>query len=309
MLVLVAVVATAFAINAVYLRGINQILIERALHDLEQETEFFKYPLDGIISELKDDLRLLLQLPAIPGMMRARYNNGVDPKDQATEVQWTDRLASIFSGMLRTRPRYLRLRFAGVADRGKELVRVERSRDQIVLAEPSQLLQVADQDFFQEILRLSPDTIYLSPMQLSREAGQITLPHTLTVRVGLPVYGPDQKIFGMITINADLGALLSDMKQQLPSKSTLYVTNIAGDYLVPPDQSFLYASDLGHGRRIQQDYPKLQSVTLNRTREKVTFVPEDTLHGNVLAFRKYRYDPLNPDPYAERQLSSRLPQG
>ncbi len=296
-LVLVAVVATAFAINAVYLRGINQILIDRALHDLEQETDFFKYPLDGIISELKENLRLLVQLPAVPGLMRARQNNGVDPQDRATEAQWTDRLATIFSGMLRTHPRYLRIRLAGIADQGRELAKVERSRDQIVRAEPSQLLQVADQDYFQEILRFSPDTIYLSPMQLSREAGQITLPHTLTLRVGLPVYGPDQKIFGILTINADLGALLSDMKQQLPSKSTLYVTNIAGDYLVHPDQSFLYASDLSHDRRIQQNYPNLQDVTLNRTREKVTFVPDDTVQGNVLAYRKYRYDPLNPDNF------------
>src|SRR5258706_10074942 len=72
-----AVVTTALAVNEVYVRGANQILIERSIKDLEQSADYFRYPLDGVIGELKDDAQLLAHLSATQGLMRARLNKGV----------------------------------------------------------------------------------------------------------------------------------------------------------------------------------------------------------------------------------------
>src|SRR5262245_53671476 len=118
------VAITALAINEVYLRGANKILTDRAVSDLEQETNFFKYPLDGIIAQLKNDVRLVSRLQATQGLVRARLNRGVDPVDRSTEAQWSDRLATTFEEMLRTRTYYRRVRFMAVVDGGKDVLRV-----------------------------------------------------------------------------------------------------------------------------------------------------------------------------------------
>jgi len=302
---IVSVVAlTAFAINEVYLRGSNQILTDRAVSDLAQETEFFKYPLDNIVSELKDDVQLISRLQATLGLMRARLHNGIDPEDRSTRAQWEDRLATTFVEMLRTREHYRRIRFIGVADGGRDILRVERFGNQIERLSDAKLQRAADEVFFRDALSLAPGEVYLSEVNLSRDEGQLTSPYWLTLRAVVPIYTADNEVFGVIVINADFGAVLSDLRRNLQTAHTLYVANSAGDYLVHPDPSYLYASDLKHDHFIQRDHPNLLPVIANPKQDKAMFLPTGTGTGNVLAFQKYHYDALHPQRYLDIALEA-----
>lgn len=296
-LIIAAVVVTALAVNEVYMRGSNQILIERAIHDLEKEAEFFRYPLDGVIHQLKDDVQLLSNLSATKGLVGARLNEGIDPESASSEAQLTDRLATTFNEMLRTREHYRRIIFIGVADDRKEILRVERFGNRVERMPASKLVESGNESYFEGALRLMPGDTYLSEPSLIRDEGKVMVPHTLALRAVVPIYTANKEPFGVIMINMDFGMVLADIRRHLAANRGLYIANASGDYLTHPDKSRLYATDLGHEYRIQQDKPRLLEVMGNPRQENATFLPETAEHHNVFVFQKYHYDPLNPGNY------------
>src|SRR5882672_11014042 len=66
-----SVVVTALAVNEVYMRGSNQLLIDRSIEGLQEEAGYFQAPLQGIIDALKDDVQLLAHTHAADGIVRA----------------------------------------------------------------------------------------------------------------------------------------------------------------------------------------------------------------------------------------------
>lgn len=296
-LVIAAVVATALAVNEIYVRGSNQILIDRAINDLEKEAEFFSYPLSGRIERLKDDAELLAALHATQGLMRAHLNGGKDPVTQTPQSAFEERLSTTFIEMLRTRAAYQRIRFIGVANGGKDILRVERFGNLIERMPDNKLEASAQERYFQETLQRMPGEIYLSEPNLDRQFGKITQPHTLVLRAAIPIFTTDKEPFGIILINMDFGNVLQDIRPNLAEDRGLYLTNASGDYLLHPDPTVLYASDLGHERRIQHDRPQLLKLMGNTKEEKATFQPQDPESGQVFTFRKYHFNPLTPHQY------------
>ncbi|HEY7646997.1 MAG TPA: response regulator [Hyphomicrobiales bacterium] len=296
-LVVGAVIVTALAVNEVYVRGSNQILIDQAIADLEKEAEFFRYPLGSKIDQLKDDAQLLAHLHATQGIVRASSNGGRDPESQLPLTDFEDRLATTFTEMLRTREYYRQIRFIGVADQGKEILKVERFGNRIERTPVSQLEQRGTERYLQDTLRLTPGDVYLSEASLNKEGGKVSLPHILVLRAAVPIFTAEKDPFGIIIVNIDFGAVIQDIRRHLAENRGLYVANASGDYLAHPDTSQLYATDLGHEHRIQRDRPRLIEVMGNPKQDKATFLPRDKAQGSVFAFRKYRYDPLNQDNY------------
>jgi CheY-like chemotaxis protein len=292
-----AVVITALAVNQVYLRGSNQILIDRSIEGLEQEAEFFEYPLQGIINQLSDDARLLAELQATQGLMRARLNGGVDPVDGSTSAQLESRLATTFTEMLRTREHYRRVRYVGVADGGLELLRVERLGAQIERRPESRLERSGGESHIQGALRVSPGQVYLAEPTLERDQGEISLPLTLVMPAAVPIFDEANEPFGVVVINMDFGVVLAEIRGRVAEGRRLVIANASGDYLLHPDSSKLYASDLGHDHRLQSDDPRLLDVMGDPERSAATFTPPDRRNGSVLAVRKDRFNALDRNDF------------
>ncbi|MCW5589738.1 MAG: response regulator [Legionellales bacterium] len=296
LLVMGAVLLTAFAINEVYVHGSRQILTERALANLENETDYIRYPLSGEIKQLKADAELLSKLSSTTALVRASLHNGVDPIDGLSTQQLNNRLAVTFSEMLSTRKDYQQIRFIGVKNNGQDLIAIERFGNRIERITSSKLQQNFQERYFQDALRLIPGEVYLSEPSLAKQNGKIVLPHTLVLQTGIPIYTPEKEPFGIILITMNLGLVLQDIQQQLPESRTLYITNSSGDYLLHPDKSKLFATDLKHDRRVQQDNSWLIPVMNHSNQVHATFIPQE-ISGEVYAFQKYFYDPLNPKNY------------
>src|SRR5262245_16951900 len=84
-LVIAAVMLTAFAVNEVYMRGSVEILTEDAIHDLDTETGFLRYPLNSKLDEIRDDVRLLANLPTLQEIIRASLNDKRDPGSKSPQ--------------------------------------------------------------------------------------------------------------------------------------------------------------------------------------------------------------------------------
>lgn len=298
LLIIGTVLITALAVNEVYLRGSNQILIDRAISDLETEAKYFEYPLSGKIEQLRDDVQLLANLQATQGIVQAIVNSGRRDADAETvRSGLEDRLTTTFSEMLRTRQNYLQIRLIGIADEGKELLRVGRSGTKIEKTPYSKLQKKGNNNYFKESFDIKPGEVYLSAINLNEEFGEISVPHILVLRASVPLFTTENDPFGIIIINMNFGAILQDVKNHLSSNLGLYIVEANGDYLIHPDQTKLYATDLKHEHRIQRDRPELLGIMANGKQQTATLIPTDTVAGKVFAFQKYSYDPLRPENY------------
>lgn len=186
-------------------------LRDSALRELQEEVLFLTADFDSKIDELRRDTKFLSTVPPIQGILRAAQNDGVDPKDQSSAKQWKTRLVQIFQEILAAKEEYLQVRYIGVADGGKELVRVERDSGIIRIRPEAQLQQKAQEPYFKAITEYPRERIYLSEFTLNREWGHIVEPRQLVIRAAISIYDQHGQIFGFIIINMLAEKLLSGL--------------------------------------------------------------------------------------------------
>lgn len=212
---------------------------------------------DGI-NTLRRDVMFLANTPPVQAIIRASQAQGSGGGDSDSFDVLADRLQVIFSSLAAARPEYYQIRYIGLADDGRELVRVDVVDSRPVVTPPDRLQGKADRDYFQATLPLPAGQVYVSEINLNREFGEIQTPHIRTLRVATPVYGPGEVLFGMVVINTDVGDLLDSAVTNLPPGVEAYITNDSGDYLAHPDASRSFGFDLRQRYTWQQDMPALR---------------------------------------------------
>lgn len=294
-LITVLVCSVAATFNLIYSSESKRILTEKAVSDLTQEANFFEFPLLGQINQLRDDVRFLRAVPPTDGLIRTRFNRGMDPLDGSTEKQWLYRLSTIFREMLRTREHYLQIRYIGVTDGGKEILRVDRFGQEIVTIPKEKLQRKGERSYFRETIELKEGEIYLSEIELNREHGKIKKPYQLTLRAAVPVYDQEARIFGIVIVNVNFSEMLISIKNHIVKDRLLYIANSRGSYIYHPDSSKLYADDLKTKYRIQEDYPRLLEV-ISKRQKNMTLLPERE-SGQIVSLSQFYYDERNKNRY------------
>lgn len=178
---------------------------------LENEVVYLTGDIQAKIDELRSDVSFLASVPSIQGIVRASFHENIDPKDGSSMEQWKSRLQIIFHEMLDAKKNYLQLRYIGVSNNGKEIVRQERKGLKLVEIPESWLQEKAKEIYFKEISKLEPYNVYLSRINLNREFGKIEEPKRLVIRAGMPIYGPNKILFGMVVINMLADELFSSL--------------------------------------------------------------------------------------------------
>ena len=122
------VIVTAASSAGLILSRLTDQLIESRLGELDRATALQASMFRARINELQRDVTLLAGTPPIEGIARAQAHDGADPEDGSTVAQWQRRLSVIFEQTLLSKPAYLQVRYIGMADDARELVRVQRRR-------------------------------------------------------------------------------------------------------------------------------------------------------------------------------------
>jgi len=202
------------------------------------------------LQELSQDVSFLAGTPPIEGIIRSQKNGGLDPLDGSTETQWLDRLATIFENMLHAKSDYLKCRYIGVADQGRELVRVGQTNGMIERVPIDELQQKGKESYFQGNMEIG--RVSLSKINLERENGVIVTPHQPVIRASIPVFDGDQ-FFGLIIINMNYEKRLKLVADQLANFQEVMITNDRGDYLYHKDHAKTFGFDLEKRHIIYQD--------------------------------------------------------
>ena len=254
------VLLTAAAVAFLIYRNIEAIAVPRTLERIEMRARLLAADLEASVRGTRADVTT--QGSAVDGVVSARIAGGVHPADGTSEAQWRHRLAARFAAELAAKPDYSQYRLIGIADGGREIVRVDRMGPggAIRIVPDAELQRKGDRDYFKAAIRLRAGEVYASPIDFNQEEGVIETPHVPTLRVASPVFAHDGKRFGILIINVDLRSAFDRIRAAPRPGASVYLVNERGDYLVHPDRAREFGFELGKPMRLQDDFPSLANA-------------------------------------------------
>lgn len=278
---------------------LNDALVEREIEQLTVAGQVSGQNASNVVSGLREDAFSLADTPPVQGLIRARAGGGIDPQDGSTEEQWRSRLASIFQSVLRSKPYYFQIRYIGVADGGREMVRVQRWGNVLQTTPVNQLQQKGDRLYFKRGAQLRAGEIYLSDIELNREYGRIMEPYLPTWRIVVPVFADDMNdLFGMIVINADVRLVFNMLNAKKEAGRFLYITNHRGEFLFHPDPTQEFGFEFGKQYVIQEMLPQIDSALRLRGVPDATFVADVSGQGKTaVGVTKVQMNPQQIDRF------------
>ncbi len=288
MLVLVVlVVTTAVASAGAIVQELDEQLVRSKRTELRREVDVQAVRFQDRVDELVRDVRVLAGTPPIQGIIRATEAGGIDPKDGSSIEQWRRRLEVIFAEILGSKPTYLQARYIGIADGGRELIRVERSLgSDVSVVDIDDLQQKGDEPYFRATIARGAGKVYLSQMNLNRENGAIEEPRTPVLRAALPIFGSDGEPFGIVIINHALAPSLEAMVTVTNSAHRYFVVNAEGAYLAHPDPARAFEFEDGASTRVTDDFPEVAPLIAGEV-DDVNLL----LEAGVLSARRLHFGP------------------
>ncbi|WP_407177960.1 PAS domain S-box protein [Bradyrhizobium sp. STM 3562] len=279
-LALAMILVVAAAVSAVGLLGyhnLEQALLPRILDRIESHSKLVASDLRSYVRGARADVATFSTRTAVQGMVTAHVNGGTDPVDHVAESTWRGRLIGQLAAELEAKPAYSQFRLIGLDDGGRELVRVDRSgpNGAVRVVPDGELQRKGDRAYFKETIKLKPDEVYVSPVDLNQENGTIEVPHVPTLRVATPIFAPGGKLFGIVVINVDMRPCLERIRTPARPGEQIYVVDAKGDYLVHPEPSREFASDLGGRRDWQKDFPYFASL-VGGSQSGVRVIPDSS---------------------------------
>ncbi|TPQ28427.1 hybrid sensor histidine kinase/response regulator [Bradyrhizobium guangdongense] len=236
-------------------RALEEALLPRVLDRIESHARQLASELESYANGARADIATFRTRAAARGMINAHFNNGIDPVDQLSESTWRERLLTRLVADVGANPAYAKFRVIG-AD-GTEYLRVDREgpNGAVRVVSDEALQKKGDRFFFQETIKLAEDQIYVSPVDLNVDDDVIQTPYVPTLRVAAPIFGTNHQPFGIVIVNIDMRKILERIRTSARPGEQVYVVGRNGDYLVHPDRSREYGSQLGKPTRWQNDFP------------------------------------------------------
>jgi len=290
------VVLASACIGFLVYQRLNTALITQELRELDNINQIVSVQFEEMISSLQSDVLFLSRTEPVQGIMRAQRSDGTDPLRGTSERVWRQQLMNLFQEMLVAKDNYLQIRFIGIADNGRELVRAWRNNDLATGLINEDLQQKGDRTYFKEAIQYAANDIYISPIELNRENGEIVVPHQPVIRVAVPVYTSEDTPFGIVIINYDVNLHFKKLEKKLALGQQLYITNQFGDFLLHPDTSKTFAFEFSQPYRIADAFPFITSELFSHNHETVV-ANTYSEQAMTLNFQKVYYDKLKPENF------------
>jgi PAS domain-containing protein len=238
--------------------NVAALVLPRALDRIDTRTRLMAAELEATVRSARPSVLGFVSAVAVKKIVRASLAGGIIP-DGIALTTWRDRLARRFVSELKANPDYLQFRVIGVADGGREILRVDRQvpGGPIRIVPDGELQQKGDRPYFQTTLALPPGEVYVSSVDLNREHGTIDVPHVPVLRASSPIHAPDGKPFGIVIINVDMRAAFARIRLHATPSAETYVVNEQGDYLIHSDLTREFGFEFGKQFRLQDDFPEL----------------------------------------------------
>ena len=235
----VALLVLAVFAGAVYRQAASHqrdLARQQGAHLLALESEL----LERELASMRADLAYLAQQP-LPG----RVLDGEPGALRALEREYL--------GFARAKPRYVQVR---LLDRtGRERVRINRRGAALERVEAGLLQEKGDRYYFQQAIGLPLGSVFVSPLDLNVEQGEIERPPRPVIRLAAPVRGSLGVNRGLLVLNYAGDLLLDELRglAEATGGRTALIDD-AGEYLLAADPRREWGWLLGHGASFGRDH-------------------------------------------------------
>ena len=295
---LVIVIAGAFGLMRIEESRLREIHLDEQRGQLAESLHAEKQRLNMAIDKLRRDVLFLSDTPPVSGIVRATENGGIDPRESDTRETWERRLQEIFSAFASANPDYYRIRYIGVADGGRELVRVDMRDGKAKVIPQAELERKSGPDYFKATVATDIGQVHLSEFGLNQEPVAAMQPMRPTLSAAVPVFAPDGKPFGVVVVNMDAGQLLFLVSRGLPTGIRAHIANMNGDYLLHPDAGKAFGFESGRKKSITADFPPLARLAGMGAPGHLPLQRYGAgKDGYYLAAERAHFDPASPERF------------
>ena len=247
------VVVTTGVLSFITYHSVTQAAVPRALDRLATKAVLCASKLESALNVARQDVMVVQGSTGVLQMGVARAKNPLEP---VSDMPLREGIAARLLAALAAKPEYSQLRIIGVADGGRELLRVDRrgpgGAPRIV--PDAELVQTGERDYFKRTIGHSKSDVFVSPVELQKE-GATEGPAVALLHVGIPLLIPSGQPWGISMIDFDMGPKFDRIRAEGGRENQVFVTNAAGDYLLHPDRSREFGFESGTPVRIQNDFP------------------------------------------------------
>ena len=243
-----------FAVSLIHENYIEKEAFNEIAKQHQINLHEIKIDISNRLNESVNAIHFLYSTPPISGLVRAATDpEGIDRFDGTPFDGWRSRLETIFTAFLENNAQYSQARLI-YADSGDEFIRVERFRGDVRVATPNLYQNKKHTDYFIEATQLKRQQLYISPISLNREFGEITVPYQPTIRFILPIFTDSGQIFAFLVINKNLTNLFASAREFIPAGQQLAYSDESGYFLEHFDQSLYFTKDLAPDKTFASEY-------------------------------------------------------
>ncbi|MFQ5587324.1 MAG: PAS domain S-box protein, partial [Nitrospiria bacterium] len=179
-----------------------------------------------------------------------------------------DALTQEFLAFAKAKPAINQIRVIDLE--GRERIRINSDGGQGRIVPAAALQDKSHRYYFEEIKNLSPDTLYLSPIDLNMEHGQMEFPPRPVTRLGKPLFDSKGQRRGLLVLNMSAEQLIAEMS----APNTLWPTE---DYWLIGSNDYWITKPLGASKwqfihqsdrliRFKEIYPEIwQQINLENS--------------------------------------------
>lgn len=260
------VLLTAAVLSAYSSQQLERAVVPFERRRLSAQAEILAQVLARRVQQVRNDIIALRGAPIIEQLVEARTSpDGVSSLGVPEAIVRRD-VALTVEALLNARPEYYKLRLIGLADGGRELVRVDRQGvdGRVRIVPDEELQRKGERPFFTATVDLPPGDVHVTAVELNQDGGDIETPYVPVLRAAAPVHTANGEFFGSLISNLDMRPVFALLRSSVVEDGQVYVVNERGDYLVHPDTGLEFGFEFGRPVRIQSRWAELSEVLAAR---------------------------------------------
>ncbi len=215
--------------------------------------------------------------------------NIFDTQGSGNEAELTQnklRLGNLFHGFSDAIGIYDQIRF--IDESGQEIIRVDMEGPSPRILNDDELQNKADRYYFTETMRLGPDEVYASPLDLNVEHGEVEVPYKPMIRFSTPVFDGSGNRMGIVIINVYAETVLQKVEEaSIPGLT--YLVDQTGFYMENPDDGKEWGRDLGTDENLANDYPQVATSILTG-KAGIIQNKQDHIVSNLISYNQFSPD-------------------
>jgi methyl-accepting chemotaxis protein len=242
----------ATGLYAIYIS--SNTLKAQAVNAQNERLNTIKNSIESFLSTTQSDLLFLSQSPTFTSYIELKTKKAsADALKKQRKI-----LANEFLALSRNRRIYYQIRY--LDETGQEIVRIDSNTIRSQIIDDEKLQNKQDRYYFKNTMAATGNNIFVSPLDLNRERGEIEEPYKPVIRYALKITDQNNNKVGILILNIDANQFLGKL-------NNVRLVASSGAFAAHPITKRRWGAkrDLNTGINIKKEYPKWFEIITQRS--------------------------------------------